>query len=129
MDGNEISLDAIPKDGDRLMNAISQGQMIIARSNNDFLYVLKSDNEFHLFSHSPGQQNGGKKTFPVDEKYTAIIRNIANVATSLFQVEFDNSFNIYNVMASAEEGILSMYPGDNRDGDEDIEFMIPEETV
>lgn len=129
MDGNVISLDAIPKDGDRLMHAISQGQMIIARSNNEFLYVLKSDNEFYLFSHSPGSQSGGKKSFPVDEKYTAIIRNIASVATSLFKAEFDNSFNIYNVMASAEKGILSMYPGDNRDGDEDIEFMIPEETV
>jgi hypothetical protein len=31
-------------------------------------------------------------------------------------------------MASAEEGILSMFPGDDRDADGDIEFILPDRS-
>ena len=34
--------------------------------------------------------------------------------------------NLYGVMATAEDGILSLYPGDDRDSDSDIEFVIPD---
>lgn len=121
-----LGLDVLPKDPDRLMESLAGKNMAVARSKNDFLYILEQDGEFLLFSHTPGSPGGGRKQFPKDEKYTAMIRNLAHLADALFQVEFDESFNIYSVMASAEEGILSMFPGENRDEDADIEFIIPE---
>ncbi|MBN2039785.1 MAG: hypothetical protein JW864_07075 [Spirochaetes bacterium] len=123
---NNINLDILPKDGNKIIDELKKGNMVIARSGNDFLYMLDKDSEFHLFTHSPGSQQGGKKQFPKDEKHTAIMRNFANLADTLYLVIFDKSFDIFGVMYSAEEGILNMFPGNDRDADEDIEFIIPD---
>jgi hypothetical protein len=123
---NIVNLGLLPKQGDNIIKELAGGNMVVARSKNDFLYIFDFDDEFHLFSHSPAAACGGQKRFPKDEKYTAIIRNLANLADSLFVAEFDKSFNIYGVMYSAEEGILAMFPGDDRDADEDIEFVFPQ---
>ena len=121
-----INLDLIPKDGERILKELAAGNMVIARSKNDFLYVLDFDDQFHMFSHTPGAPGGGQKQFPKNEKYTATVRKIADMSDSLYMAEFDKNLNIYGVMATAEEGILSMFPGDDRDGDEDVEFIVPE---
>ncbi|WP_094603121.1 hypothetical protein SPSIL_052050 [Sporomusa silvacetica DSM 10669] len=122
---NIVNLNILPKEGDKIMKVLADGNMVVARSKNDFLYILKFDDEYHLFSHSPGSPRGSQKRFPKDEKYTAIIRNLANLADYLFMVEFNKDLNIYGVMCSAEEGILNMFPGDDRDADADIEFVCP----
>jgi hypothetical protein len=119
-----VNLDLIPRDGDRALKELSDGNMIVARSNNDFLYVVEFDGKFHMFSHTPGSPGGGQKQFPHDEKYTAVIRKLTDLADALYKVDFDKDMNLYGVMYAAEEGILSMFPGDSRDNDEDIEFVI-----
>ena len=120
-----LSIELMPKDGDKLMAALALGRMAVARSKNDFLFILDDDKEFRLFTHTPGSPGGGRKQFPKDEKYSAIIRSLAAVADGVFVVEFDKRLDLYGVMASAEEGILSMFPGDDRDQDEDVEFFYP----
>ena len=40
--------------------------------------------------------------------------------------EFDKDFNLYGVMYAAEEGILDMFPGDDRDADGTVDFGLPE---
>ncbi|QDR81194.1 hypothetical protein [Sporomusa termitida] len=123
---NIINLSVLPKEGDKIMQALAADNMVVARSKNDFLYILEFDDQFHLFSHSPDSPQGGQKRFSKDEKYTAIIRNLAKLADSLFSVEFDKNFNIYGVMSSAEAGIVAMFPGNDRDADGDIEFSCPQ---
>jgi hypothetical protein len=123
---NIINLELLPNDGNKIIAVLSSGNMIVARSKNDFLYIIDKNNEYHLFSHSPGSQNGGRKRFPKNEKYTAIIRNFANLADSLYLVIYEKTFDIYGVMYSAEEGILNMFPGSDRESDEDIDFIVPD---
>jgi hypothetical protein len=103
--------------------------MVAARSKNDFMYIIERDGAFNLFSHSPGAPGGGRKQFPKNEKYSAVISKLADMADSLYLVEFDSAFDVYGVMFSAEEGILSMFPGEDRDGDGDMEFVIPGQTT
>lgn len=124
MIANDIKLDILPKEAERIMQELSRSNMIIARSKNEFIYILEFDSKFHLFYHVPGSPSGGKKQFEKNEKYTAVIRNFANLADALFVVEFDKDFNLYDVMASAEDAILSAFPGDDRNADEDVEFII-----
>jgi hypothetical protein len=124
---NNIKLDVLPKDGDRIIAELSKGNIVAARSKNDFMYVLDEGGEYRMFSHTPGTPSGGRNSFPKDEKYTAIIRSFAELADSLFLVEFEKGMNLFGVLASAEEGILSMYPGNNRNADETVEFFIPQE--
>jgi hypothetical protein len=121
-----ISLDLLPKDGERLEKELAAGNMVAARSRNDFLYILERGDKFHMFSHTPGAPGGGRKQFPKDEKYTAVIRKIADVSDSMYLIAFDAEMDIYGVMHSAEDGILSMFPGDDRDGDAVVDFEIPE---
>lgn len=121
-----VNLDLLPKEGDRLLKELGQGHMVIVRSKNDFLYILDFDGKFHMFSHTPGAPGGGQKQFPKDEKYTAVIRKLADLSDAVYKAEFDRGLNLYGVMASAEEGILSLFPGDDRAKDSDIEFVIPE---
>ena len=125
---DNINLDLLPKDGERVMKELAAGNMVIARSNNDFLYILALDGQFHLFSHTPGATNGSQRQFPIDEKYMATVRNLADISDAVYLAEFDKNLNLYGVMSTAEEGILSMFPGEDRDSDGMIDFGIPEKS-
>jgi hypothetical protein len=126
---DNIRLDVLPKDGTRILEELSKGNIVVARSKNDFMYVLDEGGEYRLFSHTPGTPNGGRKSFPKNEKHTAIIRSFAEVSDALFMVEYDRKLNFHGVLASAEEGILSMYPGNDRDADETVEFFVPRKNI
>ena len=123
---DNIRLDVLPKDGNRILEELSKGNIVVARSKNDFMYVLDEGGDYRLFSHSPGTPTGGRNSLPKNEKNTAIVRSFAEVSDALFMIEFDRKMDFYGVLASAEEGILSMYPGDDRDADETIEFFVPQ---
>ena len=117
-----INLDVLPKDGERILKELAAGNMVITRSKNDFLYILDFDGQFHMFSHTPGAPGGGQRQFPKDEKYTATVRKLADISDAVYLAEYDKSLNLYGVMYTAEEGILSMFPGDDRDSDGMIDF-------
>jgi len=124
MDNEEnVDLDLLPKDGERVLEELTAGKMVIARSNSDFLYILDFNGQFHMFSHTIGAQGGGQRQFPKNEKFTATVRNIADLADAMYVASFNKDMNLYGVMATAEEGILSMFPGDDRDNDEIVDFM------
>lgn len=121
-----ISLSLMPTDSDTLMDTLAVGDMVAARSKSDFLYILESDDEFCLFSHSLHSHGGGRKNFKKDERSQAMVRNLANLAETLYQVEYGDDFDLISVMASAEQAIISMFPGDGQGEDEQIEFIVPE---
>jgi hypothetical protein len=123
----DVSLGRLPKDGDVLLEELGKGNMVIVRSKNDFIYVLDFDGRYHLFSHTPGAPGGGQKQFDKDEKHTAVVKKLADLSDHVYTAQFDKAMNLYGVMATAEDGILSLYPGDDRDTDSDIEFFIPDE--
>jgi len=123
---DNLALDLLPKDPDRVLSELSSGNMVIARSKNDFLYILDFNDEFHMFSHTPGAPVGGQRQFPKDEKYTATVRKVVDLADAVYLCEFDREMNLYGVMYSAEEGVLSMFPGGDRDSDEELEFVNPD---
>lgn len=123
---NNIRLDILPKDGDRIIEELSKDNIVAARSKNDFIYIMDEGGEYRLFSHTPGSPDGGRKSFPKNDKHTAIIRSLAVMSDALFLVEFDRGMNLSGVLASAEEGILSTFPGDDRDADGMVEFLVPE---
>jgi len=119
-----INLDILPKDGERILQELAAGNMVIARSKNDFLYILDFDGQFHMFSHTPGAPGGGQKQFPKDEQYTATVRKLADLSDAVYMAEFDKDLNLYGVMYTAEEGILAMFPGEDRDSDGTVDFSI-----
>jgi len=124
-----IKLDILPKDGERMLKELAAGNMVITRSKNEFLYILDFDGQYHMFSHTPGAPGGGQKQFPKNEKYDTSVRKLADLSDAVYVVEYDKSFNLYGVMSTAEEAILSMFPGDDRESDGMVDFSLPEENV
>ncbi|MCL2392372.1 MAG: hypothetical protein FWC66_07175 [Oscillospiraceae bacterium] len=122
-----IDLELLHADGNRLFEELSKGNMVIARSKNDFLYIVAFDEMIHMFSHTVGAPGGGQKQFPMDEKSTAIVRKICDLSDSMYKAEFDAGLNLYSVMATAEQGILDMFPGEDRDSDGVVDFSVSEE--
>ena len=123
-----IDLEVVGKDGEKLLEALKQGKLAVARSRDDFLYILDREGEFQLFSHHLGAPEGGSKRFPKDEKHTAVVKNLAGVADAVFAATFDESMELFGVMASAEHGILSLFPGaEDAESDGMIDYSVPGE--
>jgi hypothetical protein len=119
----QLTLDLLPKEGERLLRELNDGNMVIVRERNNFLYILEFDREYHMFSHTTGATGGGQRQFPANEKYQASIRKLTELADAAYVCIFDRKkLELYAVLASAEEGILAMFPGEDRDADEDVEF-------
>ena len=119
---NSVTLDLLPKDGERVLHELKNGNMVIFRSKNDFLYAMEFNGQYHMFSHTVGAQGGGQRQFEVNEKYMTSVRKLADLADSVFLCIFDKALHLYGVLQSAEDGIISMFPGDDRDNDETVEF-------
>jgi hypothetical protein len=126
---DKINLKILARDGDELMDALGRGDIIAARSKEHFLYILVSDNKYQLFSHTEGAGSGGRKSFPIDEKHRAVVKNLANMADSLYSIGFTADMDIYGVMASAEEAVCATFPEFGADEAGDIEFVIPNENA
>jgi hypothetical protein len=114
----------LARDGDALFDALDRGEIVAARSKTHFLYILAANECFQLFSHTTGATSGGKKSFPIDEKHRAVVKNLATVADDLYAIGFTAGMDLYGVMASAEEAICA-----DADGDGDITFVIPGENA
>ncbi len=121
-----IVINVLPKDGNRVLAELSKGNMVVARSENNFVYFLENGDKYRLFSHVPGMPNAGRKTIPKTGRHDAVIRSFAEMADGLFLVEYDREMNLSGVLASAEEGMLMLCPGRERDADKMIEFFVPE---
>ena len=121
-----INIDLLPKDGVRLLQELATGNMVVARSKNDFLYIIEADGQFHMFRHTPGAPGGGQKRFPKDEKYIAVVRKLAEISDAVYMVEYDKNFNLFGVMYTAEEGILELFPGSDRESDGTVDFGLPD---
>ncbi|MDR1068502.1 MAG: hypothetical protein LBL36_04575 [Clostridiales Family XIII bacterium] len=113
---------------DDVFTALSDGHMAVLRAGRDFLYILRKDAAFFMFSHMPGSPEGGRKRLPEDEKSVAIVRNLIKIADSAYEVTFAEAMDVRGVMVSAEEGILELFPIGDEEGGADIEFVIPGEN-
>jgi hypothetical protein len=124
----QLQLELLPKEGDKVLEALKAKHLVVARSKNDFMYILLRNKQYNMFMHSPGASDGGRKQFPEDEKYTAIVKNFAKLADMCVSVRFDEKkMNLFHVLASAEDAILTEFPGSDRDADEAVDFTPPTE--
>ena len=119
---NSVTLDLLPKDGERVLLELKNGNMVIFRSKNDFLFTMEFNGQYHMFSHTLGAQGGGQRQFAVNEKYMTSVRKLADLSDAVYLCIFDKGMNLYGVLQSAEDGILSMFPSEESDNNETVEF-------
>jgi hypothetical protein len=122
-----IDLKPLALTEDNFFEALSNGHMAVLRSERDFLYILRKDAAFFMFSHTPGSSDGGRKKLPEDEQSLAIMKNLVKISENAYEVTFSEDMDVRGVMVSAEQGILELFPMEDNTGGADIEFVIPGE--
>ncbi len=107
---DDICMEQLPKEGKKLMEALDAGKLLVARTQDDFLYFLDGGENYQMFSHTAGQVQAGRRLQPKEWTKPEMFDQLAQGSDAVFAVEFDRAMDIPTVLYSAEEAILETFP-------------------
>lgn len=119
---NQIQISPLKKDGEALIGALEQGHMVAVLSKGEILYVFL-EKQFLCYIHPIGSEEGRRKRLPTTEQSRAVIKNLAELADQLFEVEYEAHMHNLGVMASAEQGIVEFLDAIGQMPADDFDFM------
>lgn len=120
-----ISIGPLEKDGEKLISALEKGQMVAILSQAEIMYTLLRG-DYLCYIHPIGSEEGRAKRLPRTKECRAVIKNLADLADQLFQVEFDESMDVMGVMVAAENAIVAFLDSIGQLPAEDFDFMTGE---
>ena len=122
---NDVCLSPLEKDGDKMMESINAGNMVGILSGNEVMYTFIYNGQYRCFIHKFDAEDGRQKAFPMDEAHKAVIKNLANLADELFEIQYHKGMHPMGVMFAAEQGIIRYLDVTGKLPVEDIDFMAP----
>ena len=120
---NDVRLRLMEKDGDRLIRALSNAKMVGVLSGMEVMYIFVFRDAYQCFIHKFDAEEGRRRAFPLDERNTAMIKNLASAADALFEITPKPDMDPLGVMAAAERGIISYLDMTGQLPGEDLDFM------
>ena len=120
---DKVSLAPLAKDGEKLMACLEAGHMVGILSKNEVLSAFVYQGMYRCFIHPLGAEEGRQKAFPMDEEHRAVIKNLANLADQLFEIQFGPDMHPMGVMVAAEQGIIEFLDLIGQLPAEDHDFM------
>lgn len=120
---NDVRLRLMEKDGDKLIRALSNAKMAAVLSGMEVMYVFVFRDHYQCFIHKLDAEEGRRRGFPVDERNTAMIKNLASAADQLFEITPKPDMDPLGVMVAAERGIVSYLDMTGQLPAEDVDFM------
>lgn len=125
---NDVSLAPLAKDGDKLMKALEDGHMAALLSKNEILYAYIDRRfwSYQCYIHPLGAEEGRCKSFDINEKNRAMIKNLATLADQIFDVTFGENMHYLGVMVAAEQGIIEFLDMTGNLPVDDFDFMTGE---
>lgn len=121
----KISLGPLGKDGEKLIASLEKGNMVAILSGMEIMYTLLRG-DFLCYIHPIGAEEGRAKRLPPNEECRAVVKNLANLADQLFEVEFDKHMDVMGVMQAAENGIVAFLDSIGQLPADDVDFMTGE---
>jgi hypothetical protein len=122
---NSISIGPLAKDGEKLIAALEKGHMVAILSKAEIMYTLL-DGDYLCYIHPIGAEEGRAKRLPRTEECRAVVKNLANLADQLFEVEFTPDMDVMGVMQAAENGIVEFLDSIGQLPADDVDFMTGE---
>ena len=119
---NDVRLGPLEKDGEKMMARLEAGSMIGILSNNEVMYCY-IDRDYQCFIHPLDAPEGRRKSFPRDDANRALIKNLANLADQIFEIEYKKGMHPLGVMQAAERGIINFLDMIGELPAEDHDFM------
>lgn len=122
---NDIELGPLEKDGEKLIGSIREGNMVAVLSGMEIMYAFLYRGQYQCFIHPLDGPEGRRKAWPVNERNTAMLKNLTAVADQLFEIRFKADMDFMGVMVAAETGIIRFLDSLGMLPAEDVDFMAP----
>ena len=120
---NDVQLRLLDKDGEKLIRALNDGHMIAVLSQMEIMYVFIFRGGYQCFIHKMDAEEGRRKTWEINERNTAMFKNLTSVADQLFEIVPKPEMHPMGVMVAAERGIISYLDATGQLPAEDQDFM------
>ena len=120
---NDVSLGPLAKDGEKLLQSLEAGHMVGILSKGEVMYTFIHQGLYRCFIHPLGAEEGRQKAFPMDEQHRAVIKNLANLADQLFEIQYHQGMHPMGVMFAAEQGIVEFLDMIGQLPQADVDFM------
>ncbi len=120
---NDVRIGAVEKNSDDMMKVIEDGNMLAILSGLEIMYVFIYNGQYQTFIHKFDAEDGRFKSWDVNEKHTAMIKNLSKAADQLFEIVAKPGMHYMGVMFAAEKGIINFLDYIGALPAEDQDFM------
>ena len=120
---NDIQLSPMEKDGARFLEILNKGEMGAVVSGMEIMYVFLFNNAYQCFIHKMDAEEGRRKFWPINERNTAMMKNLPAAADHMFEIVPKPDMHPMGVMVAAEKGIISYLDMTGQLPAEDMDFM------
>ncbi len=118
-----IELGPLGKGGGKLLTSIEAGNMVAVLSGTELMFVFIYNNEYQCFIHAMDAPEGRHRSFAINERNKAMLKNLDSAADQLFEIRYDSRLNYMGVMVAAERGIINFLDSIGQLPAEDTDFM------
>jgi len=120
---NDVRIGALEKDGEQLLAILDKGGMVAVLSGMEVMYTFIFRNQYQCFIHKFDAEEGRFKSWDINERNRAMLKNLPSAADQLFEIEFKPDMDYMGVMVAAETGIIRFLDYIGALPAEDSDFM------
>ena len=119
----KIELGPLGKEKGKLISSVRDGNMVAVLSGMELMFIFCQYDQYHCFIHKFDAEDGRRKSFPVNERNTAMLDNLHSAADAMFEIKFKPYMDKLGVMVTAERGIIGYLDMTGNLPAEDMDFM------
>lgn len=120
---NDVRIGALEKDGEQMMQVMKDGGMVAVLSGMEIMYTFIYRGQYQCFIHKFDAEEGRHKSWEMNERNTAMLKNLPSAADQLFEIIFKPGMDYVGVMMAAERGIINFLDYIGALPAEDQDFM------
>lgn len=120
---NDVRIGAIEKDGEQMLQVLNEGGMVAVLSGMEVMYTFIHRGQYQCFIHKFDAEEGRHKAWDIDERNTAMLKNLPSAADQLFEIRYKPDMHYMGVMVAAERGIINFLDYIGALPAEDQDFM------
>ena len=119
----EIELGPLGKEKGKIVTSLQAGNMVAVLSGMELMFIFLLNRQYHCFIHKFDAEDGRRKSFPVNERNTAMLDNLHSAADAIFEIKAEPDMDKLGVMVTAETGIIRYLDMTGNLPAEDMDFM------
>lgn len=120
---NDVRIGALEKDGEQMLKVMRDGGMVAVLSGLEVMYTFIYHGQYQCFIHRFNAEEGRFKSWEMNERNTAMLKNLPSAADQLFEIIYNPGMDYMGVMVAAERGIINFLDYIGALPAEDTDFM------